>query len=105
MISQIYEQKLQRDFFKISILTLITTIIWIGMATYQVLRKPPPKLEIDKQLLPLTTTLELDTIETIKQRVQAPEIAWQELVGQKATASALVIETLTTPEASVSAGP
>lgn len=89
MISKVYEAKLQRDLFRLSILTLITTVIWIAMTTYKALSKSTVNPEVKKQLLLLTPTIELDTIDSIKKRFLVPGENWESLaVPETATPSA-----------------
>lgn len=101
MISKVYEKKLQRDLFRLSIITLITTVIWIAMTTYKAFSKSTIKPEVKKQLLLLTPTIELDTIDSIKKRFPIPEENWESLGVPKATGSASLTET---PTATGSAG-
>ena len=86
MIGKVYEKKLQRDLFRLSIITLITTVVWIAMTTYKALSKSTIKPEVKKQLLLLTPSLELDTIDSIKKRFLIPEENW-EILGVPETAS------------------
>jgi len=79
MIGALYEEKLRKDLFRLSILTLITTVIWIGISTYRALSKSEVKPKTKQQLIPLTPSIDLDTMEKIKQRRQAPEMAWESL--------------------------
>lgn len=74
-----YEKNFKKDLFKLSILTLITIVIWIGLATYKALTKDQVKPEVKKLLLPLTPTLDLDTMEKIRQREIVPEADWNSL--------------------------
>lgn len=88
MISRMYEKKLQQDLFRLSIITLITTIISIVVVTYMAWSKSAIKPEVKKQLLLLTPTIELDTIDSIKKRSTVPEENWESLGVPKATPSA-----------------
>jgi len=76
MISKLYEQRLRGDLFKLSLLTLITVIFWVGIATYRVLSKSQVKPNVKKQIIPLTPIIDLDTMRSIEQRRQAPLTAW-----------------------------
>jgi len=76
MISKLYEQRLRGDLFKLSILTLITVVFWVGIATYRVLSKSQVKPKVLKQIIPLTPIIDLDTMRSIEQRRQAPLTAW-----------------------------
>ncbi len=79
MINNQYQKKLGKDFFRLSILTLATVIIWIGMTVYRTLNSSQTKPEVKKLLLPLTPTLDLDTIEKIRQWEVVPETDWNSL--------------------------
>lgn len=96
MISNQYQKGLRKDFFRLSILTLVTVIAWIGMTVYKTLNTSRVKPEVTKLLLPLTPTLDLDTIEKIRQREVVPETDWNSL--QPARPDILAV-----PEASRSA--
>ncbi|MDZ7586169.1 MAG: hypothetical protein U0946_00300, partial [Patescibacteria group bacterium] len=72
-------KKLESDFFKLSILTLVTVLIWIGMTVYKTLNASQVKPEVKKLLSPLTPTLDIDTMEKIKQREMVPEADWNSL--------------------------
>jgi len=52
MINNWYEKKFKKDFFRLSILTLATVIIWIGMTVYRTLNSSQVKPEVTKLLLP-----------------------------------------------------
>jgi hypothetical protein len=79
MITALYEKKLRGDLFKLSILTLVTVLLWVGVATYKALSKSQVKPDVKKQLIPLTPTVDLDTMESIKQRRQVPLAAWKSI--------------------------
>jgi len=96
MINNWYEKKFKKDFFRLSILTLATVIVWIGMTVYRTLNSSQVKPEVKRLLLPLTPTLDLDTIEKIRQREIVPEADWNSL--QPARSDILAV-----PEASRSA--
>ena len=96
MIDNRYEKKFRKDFFRLSILTLATVIVWIGMTVYRTLNSSQVKPEVTKLLLPLTPTLDLDTIEKIRQREIIPEADWNSM--QPASPEILAV-----PEASRSA--
>ena len=90
MINNRFQKKLGKDFFRLSILTLVTVIVWIGMTVYRTLNSSQVKPEVTKLLLPLTPTLDLDTIERIRQREIVPEADWNSLnsASHSATSSA-----------------
>lgn len=79
MITALYEKKLRGDLFKLSILTLVTVLLWVGVATYKALSKSQVKPDVKKQLVSLTPTVDLDTMESIKQRRQVPLAAWKSI--------------------------
>lgn len=96
MINYWYGKSLQKDFFKLSILTLVTVVIWIGLSVYRSLTFNYVKPEVKKLLSPLTPNLDLDTIEKIKQLEVVPEVDWYSFQPAQP-------EILVAPEASFSA--
>ena len=90
MINNQYQKRLGKDFFRLSILTLVTVVVWISMTVYKTLSISQVKPEVTKLLLPLTPTLDLDTIEKIRQRGIVPETDWNSLnsASRSATSSA-----------------
>lgn len=64
-------------------MTLITVVVWIGLATYQALTKSQIKPDVAKAILPLTPTLDIDTMERIKQKQVTPNIDWGSLTPVK----------------------
>ncbi|MFC1627298.1 hypothetical protein ACFL18_01925 [Patescibacteria group bacterium] len=79
MISQLYEKRLRGDLFKVSIASLITVVIWVGIATYRAFTEEDIKVDVKKQIKTLTPTLDVDTIDNIKQRQAVPEEDWDSL--------------------------
>jgi hypothetical protein len=79
MISKLFEQKLKRDLLRIAVLTVITVLIWIGLTTYWAFKKSQIKPEVQRQLVPLTPSLDLDTMENIKQRQPVTAQDWKSL--------------------------
>jgi len=79
MITKLYENRLRRDIFRLSIITLVTVLIWIGIATFRTLSKEQIKPNVKKQIVPLTATIDLDTMENIKKRRQIPDVAWENI--------------------------
>ena len=79
MITKLYENRLRRDIFRLSIITLATVLIWIGIATFRTLSKEQIKPNVKKQIVPLTATIDLDTMENIKKRRQIPDVAWENI--------------------------
>lgn len=78
------EQKSWRkDLFRLSIMTLITVVVWIGFTTYQALTKSQIKPDVKKAILPLMPTLDIDTMEKIKQKQATPPIDWSSLKSAK----------------------
>ncbi len=98
MITKLYENRLRRDIFRLSIITLVTVLIWIGIATFRTLSKEQIKPNVKKQIIPLTATIDLDTMENIKKRRQIPDVAWENIKPE--LPESLVI--LETPEATSS---
>ena len=105
MISKLYEKRLRSDLFKLSIISVVTVIIWIGVATYQSLSKSKVSKITKMQIKPLTARLDLDTIENIKSRREIVQVDWTDLTPQlpsglvlpdidAATESGQVIESL-----------
>lgn len=82
MMSKLYEQRLRSDLFKLSIMTLITVMVWIGIATYQSLTKSKVSKMIKVQIKPLTATLDLDTIKDVKSRQKIVSVDWRSLSPQ-----------------------
>ena len=79
MISQLYEKTLRRDLFRLAIMTLATVVIWIGLETYRAFTKSQIKSEIRRQIVPLTPSLDLDTMETVNQRLLVEPVNWESL--------------------------
>lgn len=98
MTKNLYEDRLKRDFFRLSIITLVTVIIWIGITVYRVLNVNHVRPEIDKLLSPLTPALDLDTMEKVKLLEVVPEVDWNSLQPVKP-------EIVLVPEATNSASP
>lgn len=73
------KKRWQKDLFRLAIFTLITVAIWIGFNTYRSLTASQIAPEVKKQLTPLTPTLDIDTMEKIKQRQLTPPADWGSL--------------------------
>ena len=103
--------KIRRDFFYLAMGVLITVVSWVGFATYRAFTKSEVSPEVKKQVVPLTPSLDLDTMNEVKERRQIPEAAWEtiesenkvQLEGQLASPAAQV-EELEDEEASPSGG-
>lgn len=80
MISKLYEQKIKKDLLRLAVLTVIVVIIWIGLAVYSSFKQSQIKPEVIKQLSPLTPSLDLDTMESVKQRQQVLPENWSGLI-------------------------
>ena len=76
MITKIYVQRLKKDLLRLAIFSLITVMIWLGLATHRALTKSQIKPDVKKQLEPLTPSLALDTMEQVKSRLETPPIDW-----------------------------
>lgn len=94
MISKLYEQKIRRDLLRLAVLTVVVVVIWIGLEVYRSMRQSQVGPEVKKQLSPLTPSLDLDTMESVKQRQQVLPEDWSSLRR--------VLEIPTTPEATAS---
>lgn len=79
MIHSLWQKNRQKDIFRLAILTLITVSAWIGFNTYRSLTASQIAPEVKKQLTPLTPTLDIDTMEKIKQRQLTPPADWGSL--------------------------
>ncbi|MFH1280699.1 MAG: hypothetical protein ABII08_03765 [Candidatus Beckwithbacteria bacterium] len=82
MISKIYEERLKNQLFKLSLLTIVTVVIWIGIATYESLSKSKITQITKIQIKPLTASLDLDTIKDIKSRQEIIKVDWNALTPQ-----------------------
>jgi len=80
MISRAQQNQLRQKFFNLSLLTLITVILWVAAVTYQALTKTQVTPQQQQAVSPLTPSLDTDTIEKIKQRQQIPPEDWGNLV-------------------------
>jgi len=88
MISKLFENKLRQNFFRLALLSVITIFVWIGFNIYRSINKSQVKFEKKKYLTPLTSDLDLDTMETIKKRIKTKPEAWGTLESeQEATSS------------------
>lgn len=83
MISLLQEKYWQKNLLKLAIITLITIIVWVAAATYRSFTKSRIAPDVKKQLLPLTPTLDIDTMEKIQQRQVTPTINWNDLKPAK----------------------
>ncbi len=91
-MTKIYANRLKRDLLRLAVFSLITVVIWLGLVTYHALTKSQVKPDVKKQLTPLTSSLELDTMNQVSQRLKAPAIDWDSL-GQ--TVPLVVLEEAT----------
>ena len=89
MLSKLYEERLRHDIFRLSVLSLVTVLIWVGVATYRTLSKSEVESKIKKQIKPLTAELSVDTMENITSRQQIVEADWDSL--RPATGEVLVL--------------
>ena len=74
-----YEKRLRKGLFRLSILTLVTVIVWIAVVVYQMLTKSQVEPDVKKAIAPLTPVINLDTMEKLKQRQSTPAINWDSL--------------------------
>jgi hypothetical protein len=79
MISKLYEQKIKRDLLRLAVLTVVVVVIWIGLEVYRSTKQSQLGPEIKKQLSPLTPSIDLDTMENIKQRQQVLPENWSSI--------------------------
>jgi len=99
MMTKIYAAKLKHDLLRLAVFSLITVVIWLSLVTYRALTKSQVNPDVKKQLTPLTSSLELDTMDQVSQRLKAPAIDWDSL-GQ--TALVVVVEELEAASGSAS---
>lgn len=97
MISQIYEKRLRKDLFRLSVVTLITVVFWIGVATYQTITKDRVAPEVKKQILPLTPSLDLDTMNNIERRLVVPRDDWSSLEIATSSGEPVLVEEVKLP--------
>ncbi len=79
MISKMYEKRLRGDFFRLSIMSLVVVVVWIGMGTYQAFTKDKVTPEVKKQILPLTSSIDAETMIDVRQRLVVPQAEWGNL--------------------------
>jgi hypothetical protein len=103
MISKIYVTKIKKEFLRLAILSLIIVLIWLAMTTYRALNKSQTPPDVKKQLLPLTTSLPIDTIEQVAGRLDSPPIDWGSL--NLAAPEILVVEPAQESTSSSTASP
>ena len=97
MISQIYEKRLRRDLFRLSIVTLATVVFWIGITIYKGLTKDQVTGEVKKQILPLTPSLDLDTMNNIERRLVVPRDDWNSLKIATSSGEPVLVEEVELP--------
>ncbi|MFH0942772.1 MAG: hypothetical protein V1810_01220 [Candidatus Beckwithbacteria bacterium] len=100
MISERFEQRFKKDFFKLAVLTIITTIVWLGMVTYKAFTKSQIRPEVKKLLTPLTSTLDLDTMKMISRREAVPSADWDSL--KPAQPAVLLVPPVSSPQGEAS---
>ncbi len=103
MISKIFLNKVKKDFFRLAVMSLVLVVIWLVMATYRALHKSQTPPDVKKQLLPLTTSLPVDTIEQVAGRLDSPPIDWGSI--KMAAPEILVAEPIKTSTKSGTASP
>ena len=101
MISKLYEERLRQDLSRLAILSLVTVVIWIGMSVYQALNKSQLAPDVKKQILPLTTSIDLDTMESIKQRQTVTTADWTSLEPAQTGELLLPSEPISSPSATL----
>lgn len=97
-MTKIFAQRLKKDLLRLSILSLVTMVVWLALVTYRTLTRSQVNPDVKKQLTPLTASLELDTMNQVKNRFKAPAVDWDS-IGQ--TAPVLVVEKTATSSANL----
>ncbi len=82
MITKLYEERLRQDIFRIAVITIVTVLVIIGLATYRAITKSELDSKTIKQIKPLTAELDLDTMELIKTRQVIKQTDWNNLKPQ-----------------------
>lgn len=67
------KRKINRDILVLSVLTLITVLIWIAYDVYQALTKYTLPKVLEEQMKPLEPEIERTKIEKLKKRLSIPE--------------------------------
>jgi hypothetical protein len=86
MITKIIANRARRDMLRLSVISLVVIVLWLISTTYRALNQSQIPPDVKKQLSPLTTSLPLDTIEQIGNRLTTPAIDWS-AAGAKNIAS------------------
>lgn len=82
MLTKLYEQRLKKGLFRLSIVTMITVVIWIGLGTYRSLTKTKIDSKTASQIKPLTPSIDLDTMDRIESRHKIEAVDWSKLKPQ-----------------------
>ena len=75
--------KLKNSIYKLSVISFIVVVVWIGFEIYFSYNQPVDDVQITRQLQPISPHLYLDLIESLEQRLT---INPQELEAFKTTA-------------------
>lgn len=82
MLTKLYEQRLRGGLFRLSIVTIVTVVIWIGLGTYRSLTKTKINTKTARQIKPLTPSIDLDTMDKIESRHKIEAVDWSKLQPQ-----------------------
>lgn len=82
MLTKLYEQRLRKGLFRLSIITIVTVVIWIGLGTYRSLTKIKIDSKTARQIKPLTPSIDLDTMDRIEGRHKIEAVDWSKLQPQ-----------------------
>lgn len=75
--------KLKNNLYKLSILSFIVVVIWIGFEIYFSYNQQPQDIQVTRQLQPISSNLHLDLADSLSQRLS---ISAEELEAFKTTA-------------------
>lgn len=86
-----HEKRLRKSLFQLSVLTLVTVIVWIAVVVYLMLTKSQVEPDVKKAIAPLTPVISLDTMEKLKQRQPTPAINWGSLSSAETSLPAATV--------------
>ena len=69
--------KLKINVFYMSVITLMTVVVWIGFSVYQSLSKNTVDTSIQKLITPINPTLDTDTLSQFQQSRVTPPLEFQ----------------------------
>jgi hypothetical protein len=82
MLTKLYEQRLRKGLFRLSIITIATVVIWMGLGIYRSLTKIKIDSRTARQIKPLTPSIDLDTMDRIEGRHKIEVVDWSKLQPQ-----------------------